>query len=374
MASSANKAPVGLCDAAIIACAFNATRDHLAYSPNNNTIVIVNCAGDDCTKWKTVQTLSEHDQTVSALDWSPVTGQLLSCSHDRTAYVWTQAEDAKQPSDAWTPVLILLDSQMKHGFTCAKWSGSGQKLYVGGASPTVAVGKYDAESDWWRCTVATPHCSSVTCLAPHPVNDTLLATGSTDCTVKVISTFNKSIDGAANRLAKLGTEMATFNAGAWVNAISWSESGTSIAIAAHDSRVVVYCGDNPVAFESWASLEVRLSMLPLRSVEMFSETAIVAAGHDFYPVLLERKGDAWKVTKTGAKHNKKAEEKLSETQIARLKFQNQASIGQATSIDLPTTRHSNTITMVHRAGKDAFASFGLDGRVEMWKLAELVGV
>jgi actin related protein 2/3 complex, subunit 1A/1B len=34
--------------------------------------------------------LAEHDLLVSSVDWSPVNGRIVTCSHDRNAFVWTK--------------------------------------------------------------------------------------------------------------------------------------------------------------------------------------------------------------------------------------------------------------------------------------------
>ena len=41
-------------------------------------------------------------QLISALDWAPKTNRIVTCSHDRNAYVWTLE------GDKWSPVLVIL--------------------------------------------------------------------------------------------------------------------------------------------------------------------------------------------------------------------------------------------------------------------------
>lgn len=50
------------------------------------------CAGtlnEDYTTWKKEHTLTMHDLIVASLDWSSVNNKIVSCSHDRNAFVWT---------------------------------------------------------------------------------------------------------------------------------------------------------------------------------------------------------------------------------------------------------------------------------------------
>jgi actin related protein 2/3 complex subunit 1A/1B len=364
-----------ICEASIVAAAFNATRTQLAFSPNNDTVMIVDVdPKQDCAEWPVRHVLTAHDQAVSSIDWCPVTNKILSCAHDRTAFVWSQSSENAAPTDAWNPTLILLDAQMKHGFTCCRWSHSGQKLYVGGASTSVAIGKYDAESDWWRCSVFEPHCASVTCMAPSPALDTILATGSIDQTVKISSTFIKSIDDAESRLAKMGDALALFDVPGWVNSLAWSDEGTVLSVACHNSTVAIFYGASPTDFSAWGSHIVTLNILPLRSITFVSDHTIIGGGYDYYPVAIVGTEDhsSWHVESTGASAKAKETEKLSETQLARQRFQNQASMGTTESVVLPNTRHTNTISTVRKTGKNKFATSSLDGRVEFWDLSAMV--
>ena len=47
--------------------------------------------------WVRHATLQEHTQTVSGLDWS-VNDELVSVSHDRNVFVWTQCREPADPS------------------------------------------------------------------------------------------------------------------------------------------------------------------------------------------------------------------------------------------------------------------------------------
>eukprot|EP00672_Neobodo_designis_P018115 CAMPEP_0174853704 /NCGR_PEP_ID=MMETSP1114-20130205/29528_1 /TAXON_ID=312471 /ORGANISM="Neobodo designis, Strain CCAP 1951/1" /LENGTH=376 /DNA_ID=CAMNT_0016088367 /DNA_START=97 /DNA_END=1227 /DNA_ORIENTATION=+ len=372
MAQKAKKTTIF--EAAVVGMCFNATKTLMACSPNNDVVHIVLADPKvDCSEWQIVHTLRGHEQAISAIDWCPVTNKILTCGHDRTAFVWSQ-EKEDSPIDApWKPTLVLLDTGMKHGFTSCKFAMSGQKIYVGCASNTVAVGKYDAETDWWRCLVYEPHCSSVTCMEPSPAVDTLLATGSTDCTVKVASTFVKSVDAAEARLGKIGTELAVFDVKGWVNALAWNDEGTALAVASHDSTVTIFCGESPTDFSGWGAHFITMRQLPLRSLTFINDSTVVAGGHDFYPVALTYNEEAhkWAATKTGAKAKGAATEKLSETQLARMRFQNQSSLGTTASVELPQTRHTSTIVGVRRVGTNKFATASLDGRVEFWDVNAL---
>jgi actin related protein 2/3 complex subunit 1A/1B len=382
--AQAQKKPTTICEAAVIAMCFNKDMSQMAFSPNNNLIHIVAVkAAGDCSTWPILHTLEAHDQAVTAIDWNHATGKILSCAHDRAAFVWSHVAGAGAGADGqWEPALIVLDAQMKRGFTAACWCTSGSKVYIACASANVAIGKYDAESDWWRCTVVQPHTSGITAMAAHPTNDTLCATGAADCNVKIFSTFNKSVDGAENRLAKCGLDLAAFVLRGWINALAWAPSGLALVAATQDSRVAVFTGDHPAKFDDWHMTVVNLNHLPLRCVAFTGEDSFVGGGHDFYPVTFGRTADdaaQFAATSTGASSSKdgKAEE-LSAAAAARKRFQNQASFGQQASVEIPKTKHTNTVVGVRPAaaigGGALFATASLDGRVEFWTKPELSAI
>lgn len=56
---------------------------------------------------------------VSGLDWSPVTDLLVSCSHDRSAFVWKYESAYRQ----WKPSLVVL--RVIRAAINVKWSPNG---------------------------------------------------------------------------------------------------------------------------------------------------------------------------------------------------------------------------------------------------------
>ncbi len=65
----------------------------------------------------------QHDQVVSGLDWAPQTNRIVSCSHDRNAYVWTLE------AEGWKPVLSVL--RINRAATHVKWSPQENKVRAG---------------------------------------------------------------------------------------------------------------------------------------------------------------------------------------------------------------------------------------------------
>jgi actin related protein 2/3 complex subunit 1A/1B len=82
--------------AAVISChAWDSACLRLAICPNSHEVHLYT-APDLGQPWQRTAVLSEHDQLVSGLDWSR-SDQLVSCSHDRNAYVWTCTDGHWRP-------------------------------------------------------------------------------------------------------------------------------------------------------------------------------------------------------------------------------------------------------------------------------------
>lgn len=205
-------------------------------------------------QWTVVQVLTGvHTAPITALSWSPTTGALVSASADRCAYVWTpqspannteeQSREAKTASNGClifdvVPQLVMLSADVLQSPTVVAWSAEGNKVYLGTAGGSVAVGRYDRRQKWWLCrillnaslrthdsavqqdptlsreagtaSVSSPHqhasssssSTSGSCgflvvsLAPHASDNCRLAVALLNGEVQVLSTHTKSIDGA----------------------------------------------------------------------------------------------------------------------------------------------------------------------------------
>lgn len=322
--SSARAKKETLCSGGIVGLAFNRSGTRAVFSPNNSLLFVVDCTASsvDSTVWTVLQVLEEHTETVSCARWHPTNDStFLSCSHDRSAFVWVKeaapaplssseastarttttttattatAASCTPQKERWLPQLIMLDSSMKRGLTCCGWSASGAKVYIGSAAANVAVGRFEPAERWWVCRVTEPHRSTITCVAPHPHDSTLLATGALDSQLALVSTLMKKVDGKAVEAAAFGHVYHRQTFRAWVHAVAWSPSGEQLAVATHDSCVHVL--NVPRFTEASAgkvlrglSLStVRLRTLPLLSVTFLSETRLVGGGFDYYPMLFEK--------------------------------------------------------------------------------------
>lgn len=67
----------------------------LALCANDNRLQIYEgCNNPSFASWRLAHVLEEHDLVISGISWSPVTNKIVTCSHDRNAFVWSY--DASQ--------------------------------------------------------------------------------------------------------------------------------------------------------------------------------------------------------------------------------------------------------------------------------------
>jgi len=198
-------------------------------------IIYSNCSSPDCKQWKKLHVLEEHDMLISAIDWSPVTNNIVTCSHDRNAFVW-QYEDSEAK---WKPSLVIL--RINRAAMDVKWSPDGRKFAVASGAKCVPVCYFEAEHDWWVSKMIKKHKSTVLSVAWHP-NSQILATGSSDFKCRVFSTYIRDVDGAqecgAFGEAKVfEEEYASYGAFGWIDSVSWSPKGEVLCFSGHDSSI-----------------------------------------------------------------------------------------------------------------------------------------
>lgn len=75
----------------IVSHAWNKDCTQVAICANENVVYVYEATPDaPVSKWKLLHTLAEHDQHVSSVDWAPASNLIVTCSHDRNAYVWNE--------------------------------------------------------------------------------------------------------------------------------------------------------------------------------------------------------------------------------------------------------------------------------------------
>ena len=103
---------------------FNKDFTQVALSKNDNVIYIYSVPNLMKTDtWKLLTTLKSHYQYISGLDWCPETNRILSCSYDKTSFVWDLI------GEKWTPSNVVATTKL--GYLCCKWNKRGDKFCEG---------------------------------------------------------------------------------------------------------------------------------------------------------------------------------------------------------------------------------------------------
>lgn len=348
--------------------AFNGDKNGLALSLNDDDVKIYKKVAN---KWTETDTLGEHGQRVTGIDWAPKSNRIVTCGADRNAYVWTCDEKEKK----WKPHLVIL--RINRAATCVKWSPEENKFAVGSSARLISVSYYEEEHTWWVSKhIKKPIRSTVTCLDWHP-NNILIASGSTDFKARVFSGYIKEIEGKPSpntwgSKMTFANPMAEFSngGGGWVHSVSFSPSGDKIAWVGHDSSVSVADStqDNRLVM-------VKDSFLPFMGITWITENSIVAAGYDCNPTLFTYNA-AQGTLKMASKLDIPLE-KAEGTVSAMNRFKNLDKKASASdNSEELRTQHQNTITQVSvyegtKSKAKRIATSGVDGKIIFWDLNSL---
>jgi len=363
-----------------ISChAWSPDRKQIAVCKNDEKVYIYsNADASDVKQWKLEHELDGHEKLVSAIDWSNVHNKIVTCSHDRNAFVWTLT------GKEWKPSLSIL--RINRAALDVKWSPDGKKFAVASGSKVVPVCHYESANDWWISKMIKKHKSTVTSVSWHP-NSQLLATSSTDFKCRIFSTFIDGLDSATDSplgdtsKTPFGELYAEFDASqGWVEDVAFSPSGDRLCFVGHDSSIsfVSLANGKPMC------QTIKCKDLPHEVVLFLSDDVVVAGGHSFNPEIFQfGKGNAWSSLgfvdqkDSGGSIAKKA---VSNFSAAKSMWANKTTRGTDSnegSDDL-WTQHHNSITDIkaysdtQNAKKiDSFSTSGLDGRIVIWKPSNL---
>ena len=139
----------------------------------------------------------QHDMLVSGIDWHPVTNKIVTCSHDRNAFVWTLDARAAGGAGAWSATVVI--AGLDRAALAVRWSPDGAKFALASSNKNVALCWFDAAGNWYINAVCkkdkakTTAKSSVVSLAWHP-NGQALAVASTDYRVRVLCAYLEATD------------------------------------------------------------------------------------------------------------------------------------------------------------------------------------
>ena len=356
----------------------------------NTEEVLIYSGADKDDGLKLEHTLRGHDILVSSIDWSPVHNKIVTCAHDRNAFVWTLT------GDEWKPSLSIL--RINRAALCVRWSPDGKKFAVASGAKVVPVCHYEQQNDWWISKMIKKHKSTVQSVAWHP-NSQLLATACSDFRARIFSAYIPEIDGNGVKSIVCGdTSQTSFGdllaefagSNGWVESVAWAPNGLTLAYVGHDSSISFSVWDekNPTAEPTQETF--KSNSLPHTSVLFLGDGICVAAGHDFFPVIYQHPGPnrgTWKFLGSPDKEPPSAAKKkddkpapaeatgfsASKSLWANKTIKGQDAATESASADL-WTKHTNTIVDMRPYGDtqwsfkvEAFSTAGLDGKVVVWQ-------
>ena len=348
-----------------ISCvAFNKDFTQVALSKKDNLIYIYSIK--DIMKpdtWKLLYTLDSHFQYISGLDWCPATNRLLSCSYDKTSFVW-EFSDKK-----WNPNNVVATTKL--GYLCCKWNKRGDKFCEGTSAKQLLIGYFNKKSNWWMGVNIKAHKSSVVTCEIDPTSLFVLS-GSTDLRIYVSSCYLPEVDDqflndSTKPLAqKFGQVIYEFKTNCWVNSVAWLPSGNLGIVAGQDATISV------INYREQKSDVIRCKHSPATSLIPISDTSFLAVCYDRNIIEYGKEGDSWKIKKTitekGSGAQQKAKSSIVSAQLE--KFQKMGNINKdnlAVSTKQAGHLHQSLISSANIKGKDMITT-DVSGFVKYWKL------
>ncbi|GJP36965.1 hypothetical protein CLOM_g21429 [Closterium sp. NIES-68] len=373
--------------------AWNGNMSMVAVSPRTSELWIFKAnIADDEKQWEKLHTLSKHEDLISGVDWGAKKNRIVTCSHDRNAYVWNWVEEE------WRAALVIL--RLNRAALCVAWSPQENKFAVGSGSKTVSVCYYDDENSWWVSKVIRKkHASSVTSVAWHP-NNLLLATTCTDNKCRIFSATIKGVDPKSSESSSSGGFSGKFGeqllqldlAFGWTFGAKWSPSGANLAFVGHDSTIHFINDVGP----SLTLHSISLRYLPLRDVLFLSDRLLVAAGFDYNPILFSADANGtWTFVRVLDDAEEPSSTATGTALSAKDPFGRSMERGNSLRSSLtdaapnapsnpdselskgPSTVHQDCITCIRPLGSaddsiiQQFSTSGLDGKVVVWDVSGL---
>lgn len=229
--------------------AFNHSGEFCALATKRNIKLIIYRVKDinNFDSWDKVQEFSDQAQPISEIDWAK-DDKIISGSHDRSVFIYK-----KTGPQAWQKMLVNID--IKLSILCIKWAPNGKKFALGASCNSLAFGFYNVESMCWTAASKDKFCKSpIISLSFHPSSN-LVAIGSTDNSVKLISSsFRSSKDEFVQKsdvednsyqgpFAGINTLFEVLytieNLSGWVNHISWELNGSFLLILPHSNHIKI---------------------------------------------------------------------------------------------------------------------------------------
>ena len=361
--SNNTKKPAGLFELEGISCvAFNKDFTQVALSKKDSFVYIyqvVDFMNPD--SWKMLHKLDAHVQYVSAIDWCHETNRILTCSYDKTSYVWDF--DGKK----WNQSNVVVSTKL--GFLCCKWNKRGDKFCEGTSAKNLYIGYLNNESNWWMGINIKAHKSSVVCCEIDPTSLFVLS-GSTDLRVFVSSCYLKDIDDphlteeTKPMAQKFGDIIYSFKANCWINSVAWSNDGNYGFAAGQNSIVTV------VDYKNNKHDEIKCTHSPVTIIIPNGPNGFFAVCYDRNIVEYEKTEEGWVLKRTVTTSGKVEGAAKGNVGGALKKFE---AMGQQKKENLAVTTkqfaylHKSNISSCHIKDKDVITT-DVTGFIKYWKL------
>ena len=342
--------PIDLVDAPITCHAWNKDNTLLAICPNTSDLLIYSINGKQFTLKYTLQS---HTQVISSVDWSPVTNRIVTCSHDRNAYVWTL--DAA--TDVWRPELVML--KLKRAATYVRWSPDGTKFLVATGTNKVRVCFFQEEQNWWNSTnLAHKDPTGLTVEWLDNVHFVLASTNR--------HAFYMTIDddeAIKKKKKKPIFFLDSWQSQGWTNAAAISPSGSWIALTSQDAYIR-FIKKEEIQQEDPPKHQLNINGLPLLAIQFITDNTLVGAGFDCQPRLFHcADGENWE--DLGLIDLPDIRESNTAKASSGLAAKMAAFGGKAAPSSVPKPLHNNVILGI-RVRDTYFSTNANDGRVCVW--------
>ena len=345
---------------------FNKDFTKAALSKKDNIIYIYSVPNLMKTDtWKLEHQLDSHVQYVSGIDWNANTNEILSCSYDKTSFVWGCN------NNKWTPSSVVMTAKL--GYLCCKWNKRGDKFCEGTSAKQLIIGYYNTQNNWWMGIPIKAHRSSVVCCEIDPTS-LFVISGSTDLRVFISSCYLPEIDDkhltdATKPLAsEFGSIIYEFRPNCWINSVTWSPNGALGLAAGQNSTISV------MNYKDKTTDVIKCGHPPVTMIIPSGDNSFYVVCYDRNIIEYEKKGDKWEIKRTITTDSGKkaggAGGKGAGVSDALKKFQ---AMGQQKKENLAVTTkqashlHQSIISSLNIKGKDMVTS-DIAGFVKYWKL------
>ena len=340
-------------------------RDHLIYiykitdfqKPNN---------------WKLESTLNMHILYISGLDWHPLTDKILSCSHDKTSYVWSYE------NNEWQFENIVITTNLCY-LSCS-WNKLGNK-FCECTGNKVFIGYFNEKSKWWvgvplkdkekkksgnsTATTAKIDSSSLYCIS-----------GYTNANVRISSCYIKDIDEiSGGEIKEFGSILYEFQMGGWIINVNWSDNGIAFA-SSQDSTIAI------IDFKNQKHDLIRCSHSPITKIFPLNDNEFYSISYD-RNIRLYSKESEWKIKKVVTEEKKKENKGFEKIDVPNanifrtgnvadaLKIFNQAGLKKKESIKVDVEKNDNINPAVitgFAINGNKIVSVDMAGFVKYWNI------